>query len=133
MRAASSASSLEPKKKPASAVTTIRNGNSAIKVDSAMWLAIAQPSSARKCRKASATIRSDSLTVRKRWAPARYRSLFEIGYRWALCKGWFFTSPRTERRTSGRLHVGEELAYFRFQVLRLGGDGVGQVLDVGGG
>ena len=44
--AAWSASSLEPKK-PASEVSTIRNGNSAIKVDSAMWLAIAQPSSAR--------------------------------------------------------------------------------------
>ena len=28
-----------------SAVTTIRNGNTAIKIDSAMWLAIAQPSS----------------------------------------------------------------------------------------
>ena len=50
--AASSASSLEPKKKPASAVTTIKNGNSAISVDSAMWLAIAQPSSAANWRKA---------------------------------------------------------------------------------
>jgi hypothetical protein len=38
---------LEPKK-PASDVSTIRNGNIAIRVDSAMWLAIAQPSSARK-------------------------------------------------------------------------------------
>jgi hypothetical protein len=38
---------LEPKK-PASEASTIRNGNSAINVDSAMWLAIAQPSSARK-------------------------------------------------------------------------------------
>jgi hypothetical protein len=37
---------LEPKK-PARAVNTIRNGNSAISVDSAMWLAMAQPSSAR--------------------------------------------------------------------------------------
>ena len=45
--AAWSASSLEPKK-PASAVSTIRNGNSAISVDSAIWLAMAQPSSARK-------------------------------------------------------------------------------------
>ena len=44
--AAWSASSFDPKK-PASEVSTIRNGNSAIKVDSAMWLAIAQPSSAR--------------------------------------------------------------------------------------
>ena len=44
--AAWSASSFEPKK-PASDVSTIRNGNSAISVDSAMWLAIAQPSSAR--------------------------------------------------------------------------------------
>ena len=33
--------------KPASDVSTIRNGNSAINADSAMWLAIAQPSSAR--------------------------------------------------------------------------------------
>ena len=41
-----SASSRDPKN-PASDVSTIRNGNSAIKVDSAMWLAIAQPSSAR--------------------------------------------------------------------------------------
>ena len=32
---------------PASEVTAIRNGNSAINADSAMWLAIAQPSSAR--------------------------------------------------------------------------------------
>src|SRR5664279_1758836 len=64
MRPASSASSLEPRKKPASAVTTIKNGNSAIKVDSAIWLAIAQPSSARKCRKAAVTIRNDNLKVR---------------------------------------------------------------------
>ena len=48
MRAASSARSFEPKKKAASAVTTIMNGNSAISVDSAIWLAMAQPSSARK-------------------------------------------------------------------------------------
>jgi len=65
MRAASSASSLEPKKKPASAVTTIRNGNIAISVESAMWLAIAQPSSARKCQKASTTIRNDNVRIRK--------------------------------------------------------------------
>ena len=44
--AAWSARSLEPKK-PASEVITIKNGNSAISVDSAIWLAIAQPSSAR--------------------------------------------------------------------------------------
>jgi hypothetical protein len=73
MRAASSASSFEPKKNPASAVTTIRNGNSAISVDSAIWLAIAQPSSARKCRNASATIRKDSLRRRKTFRPARNR------------------------------------------------------------
>ncbi len=60
--AASSARSREPKKKPASAVTTIRNGNSAISVDSAMWLAMAQPSSAMKCRAASIAIRNDKLT-----------------------------------------------------------------------
>jgi hypothetical protein len=34
--------------KPASDVTTMRKGKSAISADSAMWLAIAQPSSARK-------------------------------------------------------------------------------------
>jgi hypothetical protein len=34
--------------KPAIAVTRIRNGNIDIRVDSAMWLAIAQPSSAAK-------------------------------------------------------------------------------------
>ena len=45
--AAWSANSCEPKK-PASEVSTIRNGNNAISVDSAIWLAIAQPSSARK-------------------------------------------------------------------------------------
>ena len=31
--------------RPAIAVTTIRNGNTAISIDSEMWLAIAQPSS----------------------------------------------------------------------------------------
>ena len=45
-RATSSASSLEPKNEAASDVTRIRNGNSASKVDSAIWLAIAQPSAA---------------------------------------------------------------------------------------
>jgi hypothetical protein len=39
---------LEPSNDAASDVTTIRNGNSAIRAESAMWLAIAQPSSARK-------------------------------------------------------------------------------------
>ena len=48
MCATSLASSLVPKKEPASAVTRIRNGNSDISADSAMWLAIAQPSSALK-------------------------------------------------------------------------------------
>ena len=43
----SSASCVEPNRKPASAVTRIRNGNSDISADSAIWLAIAQPSSAR--------------------------------------------------------------------------------------
>ena len=43
-RATSSARLVEPMK-PAIAVTTIRNGNIAIKIDSEMWLAIAQPSS----------------------------------------------------------------------------------------
>src|ERR1039458_7185618 len=31
------------------------------------------------------------------------------------------------------LHVGEELPHFRFQVFRLDRDGIGEVLDVGGG
>src|SRR5215467_1488695 len=45
-------SSLVPKK-PAKAATTIRNGNNDISVESAMWLAIAHPSSTRKRMKAS--------------------------------------------------------------------------------
>ena len=48
MFATSSASCVEPNRKPPSAVTRIRNGNSDISADSAMWLAIAQPSSALK-------------------------------------------------------------------------------------
>ena len=47
----------DPKKNPASAVTTIRNGNSAISPDSAIWLAIAQPSSATKRLSDSAMMR----------------------------------------------------------------------------
>ena len=47
MFATSSASCVEPNRKPASAVTRMRKGNSAISADKAMWLAIAQPSSAR--------------------------------------------------------------------------------------
>ena len=43
-RATSSASSVEPKNDAASDVTRIRNGNSASRIDSAIWLAIAQPS-----------------------------------------------------------------------------------------
>jgi len=70
MRAASSASCLEAEKKPASAVTTIKNGNIAISEDSAIWLAIAQPSSARKCRNASVAIRNDDVRMRKALAPA---------------------------------------------------------------
>ena len=46
--ATSSASSLEPRNEAASAVTRMMNGNSAIRVDSAMWLAVAQPSLPRK-------------------------------------------------------------------------------------
>src|SRR5580698_9595211 len=42
---------------PASAVTTIKNGNIAIRIDSEMWLAMAQPSSRLKRRNASATTR----------------------------------------------------------------------------
>ena len=42
--AALSLSSAEPKK-PASAVTKIRKGNSEVRVDMARWLAMAQPSS----------------------------------------------------------------------------------------
>ena len=47
MRATSAARFSEPMK-PAIAVTRIRNGNIDISTDSAMWLAIAQPSSALK-------------------------------------------------------------------------------------
>jgi hypothetical protein len=42
---------------PAIAVTRIRNGNIAIKSDSAIWLAIAQPSSAWKRYSASVAMR----------------------------------------------------------------------------
>ena len=69
--AASSASSFEPKKNPASAVTTIRNGNRAISADNAIWLAIAQPSSAMKRRKASAASRNDRLRTRNRCSRRR--------------------------------------------------------------
>jgi hypothetical protein len=50
---------LPPAKTPASAVTTMRKGNTAIKTDSAIWLAIAQPSSRLNPAKASTTIRKD--------------------------------------------------------------------------
>src|SRR5665213_1806811 len=130
MCAASSASSFEPKKKPASAVTTIRNGNNAIRVDSAIWLAIAHPSSARNCLIDSSTIRNDSLRVRKALSPTRYRSLSEIGYWRVLCKG---QPPACRGNTLSGLHVGEELPHFRFKVLRLDRHGIGKVLDVRGG
>src|SRR5215470_9256752 len=52
MRAASSARPLEPKM-PAIAVNTRKNGNIDISADSAIWLAIAQPSSATNSQKAS--------------------------------------------------------------------------------
>jgi hypothetical protein len=48
----SSARLAEPKK-PASAVTKIRNGKSDIRIDKAMWLAIAQPSPCENRIKAS--------------------------------------------------------------------------------
>jgi len=41
--------------------------------------------------------------------------------------------PRRRERKSGRLHVDEELPDFRFEVFRLDRDGIGKVLDVGGG
>jgi hypothetical protein len=49
---ASSASSFEPRK-PASAVTKIKKGNSEVRIVNAIWLARAQPSSPLKWRKAS--------------------------------------------------------------------------------
>src|SRR5579863_10547703 len=55
-RATSSARLREPMK-PAMAVTRIRNGNIAIRSDSAIWLAIAQPSSALKRKNASMGMR----------------------------------------------------------------------------
>ena len=45
MRLATSLARLLEPMKPAMPVTTMRNGNIAIKTESAMWLAIAQPSS----------------------------------------------------------------------------------------
>ena len=39
---------MEPRNEAANAVTRMMNGNSAIRVDSAIWLAVAQPSLARK-------------------------------------------------------------------------------------
>ncbi len=47
IRTLSSARFFEPNR-PAMAVSTSRNGNIAISVESAIWLAIAQPSSLRK-------------------------------------------------------------------------------------
>jgi len=43
-------------RKPASAVTKIRKGNSEVRVESAIWLEIAHPSSARNEPMASARI-----------------------------------------------------------------------------
>src|ERR1700761_1808535 len=103
MRPASSASSLEPKKKPASAVTTIRKGNSAISVDSAMWLAMAQPSSARKCRKASMAIRNDSSNGRK--GSLQTVAAFQIIHRDGVCKGVVFTSPRLRGEVDFRAYA----------------------------
>ena len=56
---------------PASAVSTRKNGNIAIRVDKAMWLAIAQPSSALNCQKASIATRHIFFRSSKSWFPAR--------------------------------------------------------------
>src|ERR1700722_4258094 len=60
-----SASSSVPNRKPVSAVTKIRNGNSDISVDSAMWLAIAQPAARPSAIKASLAMRYHGATTRK--------------------------------------------------------------------
>src|SRR5215831_16136627 len=57
IRVATSLAKFCEPRKPASAVTRIRNGNMDIRTDSAMWLAIAQPSSALKRLKASQATR----------------------------------------------------------------------------
>src|SRR5262249_30979744 len=108
-RAASSASSLEPKKNPASAVTTIRNGKSAISVDRAIWLAIAQPSSAMKRWNASTESRNDRF--RRRNVGSREAAIIKS----SIALGFARPSQGrpvclAEREESGGVDVAEELA-----------------------
>jgi hypothetical protein len=56
-----------------------------MRLDKAIWLAMAQPSSARKLRKALTVIRTDSVT--KRNGRSRRPGAFQIIHRRALCKG----------------------------------------------
>ncbi len=125
MRAASSASSFEPKKKPASAVTTIKNGNSAISVDSAIWLAMAQPSSARK----AGMHRTRCGAIEGQNAQSARPGLDRPKLR-----NWLSGRALQGQMSAelGGLHVAEELPHFSFQAFRLDGDGVGEVFDVGG-
>src|SRR5579863_7253004 len=52
---------------------------------------------------------------------------------WILASAGMRGPGNYEPGTSSRLHVGEELPYFRFQPFCLDRNGVGEVLDVGGG
>ena len=71
--------------------------------------------------------------MRNALAPGLAHPLVEIGYRVALCKGSALSHvPQAGRRKSGRLHVGEELAYFRFQTSGFDRNSVGKILNVGG-
>ena len=105
----------EPKKNPASAVTTIRNGNRAISVDNAMWLAIAQPSSSMKCRNASAASRTDHLRARNGYS--LQAAAIQIVYCCTLCKPGLGALRRCSAAKLCRLHVGEELTDLRASVV----------------
>src|SRR3954469_13397181 len=127
--ATSSASSLEPRNEAASEVTTIRNGNNAISADSAIWLAIAHPSSARNRLIASMKTRNN----RRRLFTGRSGS--RGGQR---LRSWIITAIARGARFAARgkgascsLHVREEAAHLAVEAFGLDRQGIGQCLNIG--
>src|SRR5262245_50835495 len=128
MRAASSASSFDPKKNPASTVTTIKNGNRAMRVDNAMWLAIAQPSSSLNCRNASAASRIDRLRTRNGCSRRRHPFKSSIDGRFSSLLP-AFSHPFGIDELS-RLYVVEELTDLGLKALGFDCDQIGKVPNV---
>src|SRR5579885_2559766 len=131
-RAASSANSLEPKKTPASAVTTMRKGNIAINVERAIWLAMAQPSSAIKPRNASIAIQNVDLINRNAWLRkgARPSHHLSTGRLQERRQRGIRRPARPPAIRLGSLHVGEELPHFGFQAFGFDRNRIGKRLDV---